>query len=149
MKAKVLKQQIPYLPMIFKILKKNISQNALKIQKLENDNFQMKVKNQSLEQRIEKLENEFFYLLKSSEEIKQSTKEEIAKIKNEQKKNLKICMNNFKELKEYFKYLEDNNMDLYDQYKDLERQFNLFVDYSINYMNVDDNNCFNYNLNFK
>ena len=109
----------------------------------------MKVKNQSLEQRIEKLENEFFYLLKSSEEIKQSTKEEIAKIKNEQKKNLKICMNNFKELKEYFKYLEDNNLDLYDQYKDLDEQFNLFVDYSINYMNVDNDNCFNCNLNFK
>ena len=122
-------------------LKKINSQNSLKIKKLENDNFQMNTKNQSLEQRIRTLENEITYLSNLNEEIKQNNKKEITNLKNEQKKILKICMDNIKELKKYVGYLEDNISQLYELYQNLVDQVNLFIaDYGINNMNIDDEN---------
>ena len=84
-------------------LKKISSKNSLKIQKLENDNFQMKNENKFLEWRIGKLEKEIVHLFRLNDEIRQNIKKEFAQIKNEQIKNLRICKNNFKELKNMFK----------------------------------------------
>ena len=131
-------------------LKKINSQYSVKIQKLENDNFQMKNKNLLLEQRIGILEKEIIQLLSSNEEIKQNNKKEIAQIKIEQMENLRICMNNFRELKYYVQYLEENCLVLYDQNKNLANRINLFIaEYGLDYLDDDDENYFNYNLNFE
>ena len=106
-------------------LKKINNQYSLKIQKLENDNFQMKNKNLLLEQRIGILENQFM-------------------------ENIRICMNNFRELKNYVQYLEENDLVLYDQNKKLANRINLFIaEYGLDYLDDDDENYFNYNLDFK
>ena len=131
-------------------LKKINNQYSLKIQKLENDNFQMKNKNLLLEQRIGILENQIIHLLNSNEEIKQNSKKEIARITKEQMENIRICMNNFRELKNYVQYLEENDLVLYDQNKKLANRINLFIaEYGLDYLDDDDENYFNYNLDFK
>ena len=110
----------------------------------------MKNNNKFFKQRIEKLEIEIIHLLKLNNEIKQNSKKEIDQIKNEQMINLRICMNNFKELKNYAKYLENNCLYLYELRKDLAAQFNLSIaEYGLEYMDDDGENFYNYNVNFK
>ena len=110
----------------------------------------MKNKNLLLEQRIGILENQIIHLLNSNEEIKQNSKKEIARITKEQMENIRICMNNFRELKNYVQYLEENDLVLYDQNKKLANRINLFIaEYGLDYLDDDDENYFYYNLNFK
>ena len=138
-------------------LKTNLSKNNTEIQtlnnkikKLEDDNFQMNDKNQLLEQRIENLEKDIVRLSRLNEELKQNNKTEIDLIKNEQMKNIRICMNNFRELINYAQYLEENNLDLYEKYTDLADQINLFMaEYELDNTDDNDENFFNFNLNFK